>query len=119
MERDPRSWLWDVIEAARAIESFVGGLDAAAYASQPLVHSAVERKFEIIGEALNQLSKAHPALGARIPQLRSIVGLRNLLIHGYAEVKHESVWKIIHQSLPQLLNEVHALLDELSPSSNR
>jgi uncharacterized protein with HEPN domain len=116
MERDPRSWLWDVIEAARAIQSFVHGLDSSAYASQALVHSAVERKFEIMGEAPNQLSKAHPALGSRIPQLQAIVGFRNLLIHGYADVKHETVWKIVHQSLPELLTEVQAVLDELPPA---
>lgn len=113
MERDPRAWLWDVLEAARAIETFVAGLDADAYAAQPLVHSAVERKFEIIGEALNRLSKTAPALAARIPHLRSIIGFRNVLIHGYAEVQHENVWKIIQQSLPALRAEVQAMLDEL------
>ena len=55
MQRDPRAWLWDVREAAFAIESFVTGLDSGAYARSELVHSAVERKFEVIGEALNQL----------------------------------------------------------------
>lgn len=64
MRRDPRTWLWDVREAAIAIESFVSERDADGYAGSPLVHSAVERKFEIIGEALNQLSKADPALAA-------------------------------------------------------
>jgi uncharacterized protein with HEPN domain len=112
MDRDPRSWLWDVLHAAQDIDSFVHGLGSDAYAAQPLVHSAVERKFEIIGEALSQLSKVDPALAVRIPQLRSIIGLRNLLIHGYAEVRHDTVWKIIQQSLPQLRSQVQALLDE-------
>lgn len=43
-------------------------------------------KFEIIGEALNQLSKLDPALAARIPDLAEIAAFRNLLIHGYADV---------------------------------
>jgi uncharacterized protein with HEPN domain len=48
-------------------EKFVAGLDSAGYASSELIHSAVERKFEVIGEALNQLSKADAAwrLGCR------------------------------------------------------
>jgi hypothetical protein len=58
MQRDPRAWLWDVREAARAIESFVADHDAASYAASELVRSAVERKFEVIGEALNQLARA-------------------------------------------------------------
>ena len=82
MQRDPRAWLWDVQEAARSIESFTDGLDPASYAASELVHSAVERKFEIIGEALNQLAKVDPGLGARIPHLPQIVAFRNLLIHG-------------------------------------
>ena len=38
----------------------VAGLDIRTYAETELVHSAVERKFEIIGEALNQIAKLDP-----------------------------------------------------------
>lgn len=117
MERDARSWLWDVLEAARAIESFVQGLDAGSYAAQPLVHSAVERKFLIIGEALNQLSKADPSTAARVPELRVIVGFRNLLVHGYAEVNHDLVWNAIQKSLPKLRQAAQEVLDDLSRQS--
>ncbi len=57
MQRDPRAFLWDVREAALAIQSFIAGMDAAAYAANGMAQAAVERKFEIIGEALNQLSR--------------------------------------------------------------
>ncbi len=114
MQRDPRTWLWDVSEASKAIEGFVSGLDAEGYAKSELVHSAVERKFEVIGEALNQLSKADAAMAARIPHLRQIVGFRNQLIHGYALVDHDTVWSVIHGSLPVLRQAVDALLSELS-----
>jgi uncharacterized protein with HEPN domain len=53
MQRDPRAFLWDVREAALAILSFTKGLDAKAYVGNELVQAAVERKFEVIGEALN------------------------------------------------------------------
>lgn len=114
MQRDPRAWLWDVQEAARAIAGFVGGLDASSYAASELVHSAVERKFEIIGEALNQLSKSDPPAAARIPHLGQIVAFRNLLIHGYAVVDHRTVWGVIEHSLPPLLHAVEVLLSEKS-----
>ena len=113
MRRDVRAYLWDMREAARAIRDFVGDMDAAAYASTPLVHSAVERKFEIIGEALNQLAKLDPALAARIPQQPQIVAFRNLLIHGYAVVNHETVWNVIQTELPALLEDVQTLMREL------
>ena len=113
MQRDPRACLWDVRESAAAIEGFVAGLDAVAYAATPLVHSAVERKFEIIGDALGQLARTEPGLAARITGLPQIVAFRNQLIHGYAVLNHATVWTVIQRSLPLLLTQVRELLHEL------
>ena len=100
MERDPRVYLWDVGQAADEIVQFTAALDAAGYQNNPLVRAAVERKFEIIGEALNKLSKLAPELAPRVPHLRRIVGFRNLLIHGYATVDSAQVWRIVHNRFP-------------------
>ena len=113
MQRDPRAFLWDVREAALAIQSFTTGMDAAAYAANPMAQAAVERKFEIIGEALNQLSKLDAAVTARIPDLAQIVAFRNQLIHGYATVNVSTVWNISQTALPALRDAVQGLLDEL------
>ena len=67
--RDPRAFLWDVAEAAHAIEIFTMGMNAQFYADSALVNAAVERKFQIIGEALNQLSKSVAAMAARSPEV--------------------------------------------------
>jgi uncharacterized protein with HEPN domain len=91
MQRAPRAFLWDVRESARAIQSFTEGMDAAAYADNAMVQAAVERKFEIIGEALNQLAKLDASIAARIPDLAQIVAFRNQLIHGYATVNVTTV----------------------------
>ncbi|MCT6720069.1 DUF86 domain-containing protein [Acidovorax sp. K2F] len=112
MQRDPRAFLWDVREAAAAIESFTHGMDAAAYGANAMAQAAVERKFEIIGEALNQLSKLDTAMAARIPDLAQIVAFRNQLIHGYATVNLGTVWNITQTALPALLRAVQTLLEE-------
>ena len=112
-QRDPRAFLWDVRESALAIQSFTAGMGAAAYSSNPMAQAAVERKFEIIGEALNQLAKLDAALAARIPDLAQIVAFRNQLIHGYATVKVGTVWNIAQNALPTLIEAVQTLLDEL------
>ena len=91
MQRDPRALLWDVREAALAIQTFTTGLDATAYENNELVQAAVERKFEMIGEALNQLSKLDAAMAAQLPDLPQIVAFRNQLIHGYATVNPSTV----------------------------
>jgi len=117
MLRDARAWLWDARDAADTIMAFVAGMDAQGYAASELTHSAVERKFEVIGEALNQLSKQDPALAARIPDLSQIIAFRNLLIHGYALVEHDRVWGVITESLPGLRQVVDDLLNELGSAA--
>ena len=100
MRRDARTYLWDSQAAADAIERFVAGPDVQTYAASEVVHTAVERKFEVIGEALSQLARLDPALASRIPNLREIIAFRNVLIHGYAAIEHARVWRIIETSLP-------------------
>ena len=115
MQPDARAYLWAIQKAAEAIRTFTAGLDVASYARAELVHSAVERKFEIIGEALSQLAKSHPDLARRIPDFRAVIAFRNLLIHGYAVVEHDRVLRIVEGSLPDLRDTVERLLAELGP----
>jgi len=62
-----------ISRAADAIERFIAGLDLQTYEQSEIIHSAVERKFEIIGESLNQLAKQDPALASRIPRIHEII----------------------------------------------
>lgn len=55
MHRDPRVLLADIDRAGADIERFTRDLNCDAYAEDALVQAAVERKFEVIGEALNRL----------------------------------------------------------------
>jgi uncharacterized protein with HEPN domain len=114
MQRDPRAFLWDVRESALAIQSFIAGMDVAAYLGNPMAQAAVKRKFEIIGEALNQLSKLDVELAARFTNLAQIVAFRNQLIHGYATVSNSTVWNVAQSALPPLLVTVRSLLDEMA-----
>ncbi len=108
MRRDPRAFLWDVREAALAIQSFTAGMDAAAYAANDMVQSAAERKFEIVGEALNQLAKldAPPAGGFRAPPK---VGARHHHVRGGAATGGGAGGG----GAGPLLSAVQTMLDEL------
>ena len=112
MQRDPRAFLWDVRESALAIQAFTQGMDAAGYAANAMVQAAVERKFEIMGEALKQLSRLDAALASQIPQMSQIIAFRNQLIHGYAKVNTLTVWGVVQTSFPELLACVRSLLTE-------
>jgi len=76
-----------------------------------MLRSAVERQFEIIGEALNQLLRREPDL-PKISDAPLIIAFRNRLIHGYANVSDEVVWGVVEGYLPVLAGEVKALLAE-------
>jgi uncharacterized protein with HEPN domain len=52
MKRDPRAYLWDAKQAVDAIRQFTSGKSLADYVTDQMLRSAVERQFEIIGEAL-------------------------------------------------------------------
>jgi uncharacterized protein with HEPN domain len=110
MLRDPHAFLWEVEDAARSIQSYTHGLDVEGYLGNSMTQAAVERKFEVIGEALNQLSKVDPALAARVPDLPQIVAFRNQLIHGYATVNPRTVWNAVQVSLPGLMQVVQEML---------
>lgn len=113
MGRDPLIFLWDVRDSADAIQGFVAGKTFQDYQSDALLRAGVERKFEIIGEALNRLSKTAPEIAARIPDLPRIVAFRNILIHGYAAVEDVLVWQMTRDKLGALRACIDALIDEI------
>jgi uncharacterized protein with HEPN domain len=104
--------LEDIRQAASLITRFVEGKTLADYTADPLLRSAVERQFEIIGEALNRLGRLDPILAASIPHTPRIIAFRNILIHGYDLVNHQVVWGVIETHLPLLSEQVEALLSE-------
>jgi uncharacterized protein with HEPN domain len=105
-----------VERAASRIASFIEGLTESTYSEDELRKSAVERQFLIVGEALNSLRRVDPVTAARIPDLSRIVGLRNVLAHGYAVVDDAVVWRAASSRAPELRAAVAALLDSASSS---
>jgi|ERR1700722_8050015 len=105
-----RKLLDDVRDAAEFIVDRTRGFSATDYENDRLVRQAVERNFEIIGEAVNRLRKIDPAVAARITEVDRIVAFRNVLIHGYHMIDDAEVWRVIEHSLPVLLGEVQEML---------
>ena len=91
---------------------FTAGKSFDEYEQDVMLRAAVERQFEIIGEALAQLAKLDPIIAERISKHSRVIAFRNILIHGYADVDDLLVWDIVQTKLPVLCREVEALLKE-------
>ena len=111
MNDDTRKNLIDILQAAEEIQDFVCGMDFKAYQNAPVTKRAVERDFEIIGEALNRIKYKDNDLLGRISEHHHIIGFRNILIHGYDIVDEAIVWKAVTNHLPILIGEVKELLN--------
>ena len=115
MPHDPRKSLEDMRRAAVFLLRITAGRTLDDYRADEVLRSAVERKFEILGEALNRLQKSDPALANQIPEHRQIISFRNVLIHGYDTIDEAVVWKIVQQDLPTLKQQVESMLTSLGP----
>jgi len=83
---DIRKYLFDINEACESLIQFTAGKTFSDYSTDPMLRSAVERQFEIIGEALAQVLRLDPSLRSRISDTGRIIAFRNRLIHGYSSV---------------------------------
>ena len=110
MRLESKKFLFDIQQAARQISDFVRHKSFSDYEGDPMLRAAVERQFEIIGEALRRLLVDDPATGGCISEHARIIAFRNILAHGYADVDDRIVWGLVESKLPALLAEVDALL---------
>jgi uncharacterized protein with HEPN domain len=110
MRDETRKNLIDVLQAAEEIQNFVSGIEFETYKSTPVVKRAVERDFEIIGEALNRIKNIDSELLENISEHHRIIGFRNILIHGYDIVDEAIVWQAVTKHLPILVAEIKEIL---------
>ena len=110
-ERD-KAYLWDMLDAALAVEEFVRGQTYEEYISNRMMRGAVERHIEIIGEAGRRISEATKQAHPEIPW-RAIVGQRNVLAHEYDEVLHEAIWAIATRRIPELCAALRKIMPDV------
>ena len=109
MRLEAKKFLYDIQQAAQLLSEFAEGQSFDDYIENAMLRSAVERQFEIIGEALGQLSKIDPITAAQISGHQRIIAFRNILIHGYAQVDDHVVWDVLQENLPTLKSEIEEL----------
>jgi uncharacterized protein with HEPN domain len=114
MPLESKKYLYDIQQAAARVTEFTTGKQFEDYRSNSMLRAAVERQFEIIGEALSQLDRLDERLIKRISEHRRIIAFRNILIHGYADVDDRVVWDVVQGKLPVLRREVDVTVRRLN-----
>ena len=112
MHRKAPKWLEDIRASCSFILRAVEGRGPREYREDALIRAAVERHFEIIGEAMRRLADFDPETAARIGNYPRVISFRNVLIHGYDLVDHDVVYKVIQENVPVLKREVEEILRE-------
>jgi len=105
-------WLEDVRDAAQYILTATQDQSFEAFSADRTLRQAIERNFEIVGEAINRIARTDETVASRLTDRRRIVAFRNILVHGYDNIDLGIVWAVIQNALPRLLGEVEILLEE-------
>lgn len=109
MEIEIKKLIFDIKESIYSIENYLGEeRDFSIYMSNKMLRRAVEREFEIIGEAMNRIEKIDSTIN--ISSKKQIINMRNRVIHGYDKIDNEIIWGIIVRHLPTLKIEINNLL---------
>jgi uncharacterized protein with HEPN domain len=108
--KDSRLYLIHIRECCERILEYTAGIEAT-WPGVSLVHDAVCRNLEIIGEAARRFDDAFRAAHPEIPW-RAMMDVRNILIHAYDRVSAGILVDVVRQDIPPLLASVKHLLGE-------
>lgn len=115
MPRKLSKILFDILTSIEGIEEFTKGKELVDYQASRMMRSAVEREYEIIGEAVRRLENEFPNIFAFLTNGRKIINFRNVLIHAYDSVSDEVVWDTTIEDLPRLKTEI---LNEIAKTND-
>ena len=111
MSRDYRLYLEDIIESSDKVQRYIKGLEYEKFASDEMVMDAVVRNLEVIGEAAKNIP---PAVKKKHPEIewKKVVGLRDIIAHGYFGVNTRIIWDIVINKVPEVKNSAKKILKE-------
>ena len=110
MDNEIKKYLFDIQESIDSIQKYLGDKrDFKVYMADKMLRRAIEREFEIIGEAMTRIEKLDSTI--EISSKRQIISMRNRVIHGYDKIDNEIIWGTIVRHLPTLKLEIDNLLN--------
>ncbi len=105
MKRELVLFFDDMLEAINDIQESTNNLSKEKFSGNKDVKDATIRRLEIIGEAVKNIPNSFREKHQRIPW-NKIVGMRDIIIHGYFRVDLDAVWNVIKKDLPALKRNI-------------
>tara|TARA_R110002050_G_scaffold3083_2_gene16211 strand:- start:109 stop:459 length:351 start_codon:yes stop_codon:yes gene_type:complete len=114
MDEKILKWLYDIKLAIEEVDSYFDERERNffEYQKNVMLKRAVERDLEIVGEAINRILKRDENFIEQISNARSIIGLRNQVIHAYDNISDENIWSVLTTHLPKLKKEIDDLIQK-------
>ncbi len=112
LKRNYEDYLFDISDAINKIEKFCVGFDLEKFSQDEKTQDAVIRRFEIIGEAVNNIPTKVKNRYKEIPW-KEMAGMRNKLVHEYFGVDKKVVWKTIKEDVPELKEKILKIIKDL------
>lgn len=109
MTKDYSMYIEDMLESIKYIFAFLQNINEVQFSQDVQLQDAVIRRLGIIGEAATRLTKNIREKAPKIPW-KSVIGLRNLVIHEYSKISLGKVWDVVQNDLPSLKEELEQLL---------
>ena len=108
------SRLRHMLDASRAVQKFVLGKTRDSLDTDQQIEFALEKAFEIIGEAAGKITQA---TREEYPQIawKQMIGMRNILIHGYMDIDRDQVWKAVADAIPVLTAQLEKIIPPETP----
>ncbi len=114
MTHNSKVCLHDAVSACGLIIKFSEGISLQEYQENLMVKSAVERQFEILGEALNRIKKIDPELLNELSDWQRIISFRNVIVHAYDVIDDEIVFLVIKDKIPLFLENLTKIISRLN-----
>jgi uncharacterized protein with HEPN domain len=112
-KRHDETYLGDILDSAEQIKKFTENKSIEEFESDLMCTLAVQRLFEIIGEATKNLSLEFREQNSNV-DWKAMAGMRDILIHQYQNANNDRILKIAKKNIPQLISEIKKLIKELN-----
>lgn len=104
--------LEDILKSIRLIEEYSDGISFETFVADTMRYYAIMKNVEIVGEAANMLTRDFRETHTELPW-REIIGMRNVLVHGYANISDVQLWSAVNDDIPVIKNAVNNYMDSI------